>query len=59
MMETLERLRHFHGLDSKGIVWEHNSHIGDARATDSDAGRHDKYLANWPGTGMAMMMYTW
>ncbi|OQP54397.1 erythromycin esterase family protein [Niastella populi] len=34
MMETLERLRYFHGLDSKGIVWEHNTHIGDARATD-------------------------
>jgi erythromycin esterase len=34
MMETLERLLHFHGNNSKGIVWEHNTHIGDARATD-------------------------
>jgi erythromycin esterase len=34
MMETLERLLQFHGSSSKGIVWEHNTHIGDARATD-------------------------
>ncbi|HEX2845987.1 MAG TPA: erythromycin esterase family protein [Chitinophagaceae bacterium] len=34
MMETLERLVQFHGTGSKGIIWEHNTHIGDARATD-------------------------
>ncbi|WP_240348390.1 erythromycin esterase family protein [Longitalea arenae] len=34
MMETLERLLAFHGPDARGIVWEHNTHIGDARATD-------------------------
>jgi erythromycin esterase-like protein len=34
MMETLERLMEFHGEKAKGIVWEHNTHIGDARATD-------------------------
>lgn len=34
MMETLDRLMTFHGQGSKGIVWEHNTHIGDARATD-------------------------
>jgi len=34
MMETLDRLMKFHGKDAKGIVWEHNTHIGDARATD-------------------------
>jgi len=34
MMETLDRLMKFHGEKSKGIVWEHNTHIGDARATD-------------------------
>lgn len=34
MMETLERLLQFHGPLSKCIVWEHNTHIGDARATD-------------------------
>jgi erythromycin esterase-like protein len=34
MMETLDRLLKFHGDGAKGIVWEHNTHIGDARATD-------------------------
>lgn len=34
MMETLNRLLEFHGGNSKAIVWEHNTHIGDARATD-------------------------
>jgi len=34
MMETLNRLLQHHGPDSKGIVWAHNTHIGDARATD-------------------------
>jgi erythromycin esterase len=33
MMETLDRLMQFHGRASKGIIWEHNTHIGDARAT--------------------------
>lgn len=34
MMDTLERLLNFHGKLSRGIVWAHNTHIGDARATD-------------------------
>ena len=34
MMETLNRITKFYGTDSKAIVWEHNTHIGDARATD-------------------------
>ena len=34
MTETIERLMNFHGAESKIIVWEHNTHIGDARATD-------------------------
>jgi erythromycin esterase len=33
MMETLTRLLDLHGPDSKAIVWEHNTHIGDARYT--------------------------
>lgn len=37
MAETLERLLDFHGPDAKAIVWEHNTHIGDARATDMSA----------------------
>jgi erythromycin esterase-like protein len=34
MEETLERLLQFHGEESKAIIWAHNTHIGDARATD-------------------------
>lgn len=34
MMDTLNHLMQFHGSHSKGIIWEHNTHIGDARATD-------------------------
>jgi erythromycin esterase-like protein len=33
MTDTLKRLMEFHGDEAKGIVWEHNTHIGDARAT--------------------------
>lgn len=31
---TARRLLDFYGPDSRGIVWAHNTHIGDARATD-------------------------
>ncbi|RPI32929.1 MAG: erythromycin esterase family protein [Chloroflexota bacterium] len=34
MMETLDRLMDFHGPNAKGIVWAHNTHVGDARYTD-------------------------
>jgi erythromycin esterase len=34
MADTLERLLSFHGPDAKAIVWAHNTHVGDARATD-------------------------
>ncbi len=34
MSDTLERLLQFYGEDAKVIVWAHNTHIGDARATD-------------------------
>jgi erythromycin esterase-like protein len=34
MTETLKRLLSFHGADSKSVVWEHNTHVGDARYTD-------------------------
>lgn len=34
MADTLDRLIRFHGPGAKAIVWEHNTHIGDARHTD-------------------------
>jgi erythromycin esterase len=39
MVETLERLMRHHGPAARAIVWEHNTHIGDARFTDmADSG---------------------
>jgi len=37
MFETLMSLLTFYGPGSKGIVWEHNSHVGDASATEMGA----------------------
>lgn len=34
MFETLQSLMSQCGPDAKGIVWEHNSHLGDAAATE-------------------------
>jgi erythromycin esterase-like protein len=34
MVDTLDRLVQHHGDRAKTIVWEHNTHVGDARFTD-------------------------
>ena len=34
MFDTLEALLQFHGPASKAVLWEHNSHLGDASATE-------------------------
>ncbi|MDQ3938817.1 MAG: erythromycin esterase family protein, partial [Chloroflexota bacterium] len=34
MFETLEALREARGDDAKAVVWAHNSHLGDATATE-------------------------
>jgi erythromycin esterase-like protein len=34
MAQTLDRLMRHHGPDARAIVWEHNTHIGDAHFTD-------------------------
>ncbi len=42
MFETLKTLLAHHGPNSKAIVWAHNSHIGDAAATEMSArGEHN------------------
>jgi len=41
MFETLKNLLSFHGPRSKGIVWAHNSHVGDSAATEMSA--RDEY----------------
>ncbi|MUL41298.1 erythromycin esterase family protein [Streptomonospora sp. PA3] len=37
MADTLERLVDHYGRGAKAVVWAHNTHIGDARATDMAA----------------------
>jgi protein-L-isoaspartate(D-aspartate) O-methyltransferase len=37
MFDTLQALFAFYGPGAKGIVWEHNSHVGDASATEMRA----------------------
>ncbi len=37
MFETLKNLLAFHGADCKAVVWAHNSHIGNAGATEMAA----------------------
>ncbi|HEX8794138.1 MAG TPA: protein-L-isoaspartate(D-aspartate) O-methyltransferase [Polyangiaceae bacterium] len=42
MFDTLQALLAYHGPGSKGVVWEHNSHVGNAAATDMGArGEHN------------------
>ncbi len=38
MMETLDNLLEREGESAKAIVWAHNTHVGDYRATDMKAG---------------------
>ena len=37
MFDTLQALLAYHGPGSKGVVWEHNSHVGNAAATEMSA----------------------
>ena len=37
MFDTLQSLLALYGPDSRGIVWEHNSHVGNALATEMSA----------------------
>lgn len=37
MFETLKSLLAFHGPEAKAVVWAHNSHVGDAAATEMSA----------------------
>ncbi len=42
MFDTLSALRDFRGSNGKIVVWEHNSHVGDAAATEMGArGEHN------------------
>ena len=41
MAETLEHLLARGGPDARALVWAHNSHIGDARASEMGSARHE------------------
>lgn len=42
MFETLKNLLAFHGAGSKAVVWAHNSHVGNAAATEmASRGEHN------------------
>jgi protein-L-isoaspartate(D-aspartate) O-methyltransferase len=42
MFETLRSILDFRGPHAKAVVWEHNSHVGDASATEMSArGQHN------------------
>jgi protein-L-isoaspartate(D-aspartate) O-methyltransferase len=42
MFDTLLSLLHYHGDGSKAVVWAHNSHVGDAAATEMGSrGEHN------------------
>ena len=71
---TAERLLEQYGEESRGIIWAHNTHIGDARATDMarfgmvnigqlsrDHLGHDKVYAIGFGTheGRVLAAYQW
>lgn len=63
MLDTLGRLLDHHGPKAKAIVWAHNTHVGDARATDmADAGMVNLgQLARerWPGEVSAVGFTTY
>jgi erythromycin esterase-like protein len=44
MADTLDQLLRARGPDSKAVVWAHNSHLGDARATDMSWSRDELNL---------------
>jgi protein-L-isoaspartate(D-aspartate) O-methyltransferase len=42
MFDTVELLLGYHGAESRGVIWAHNSHLGDASATAmGDRGQHN------------------
>jgi erythromycin esterase-like protein len=54
MFDTLKQVLAFRGPDAKAVVWAHNSHIGDASATEmSRRGEHNigQLCRNHFGTG--------
>jgi len=57
MFDTLRSLFAFYGPDAKGIVWEHNSHVGDATATEM-GGRGEHNIGSLCRAAFGDALYT-
>ena len=63
MFDTLEMLLKFHGPEARAVVWEHNSHVGNAAATEMSArGEADFVIGSrtlfWSGLCFAALTLT-
>lgn len=56
MFETLQSVMNFHGEGSRAVVWAHNSHIGDARATEISR-RGERNLGELCARGFGLESY--
>lgn len=56
MFETLQNVMAFHGDASKAVVWAHNSHVGDARATEMSR-RGEQNLGELAARGFGAQSY--
>lgn len=56
MFETLMNVMEFHGPEAKAVVWAHNSHVGDARATEMSR-RGEKNLGEMCARGFGSDSY--
>ncbi len=56
MFDTLQMVLEFRGAQAKAVVWEHNSHIGDARATEM-GGRGELNVGSLCRTSFGDTMY--
>jgi protein-L-isoaspartate(D-aspartate) O-methyltransferase len=58
MFETLRVLLAWHGADAKAVVWAHNSHVGDAMATEMGLQGQENigaYCRGWLGDGAFLL----
>lgn len=56
MFSTLQNVMNFHGEDARAVVWAHNSHIGDARATEMSR-RGERNLGELCARGFGLDSY--
>ena len=57
MFDTLQALLAFHGPGSKGVVWEHNSHVGNAARDRDERARRAQRRASSAGASFGQDAY--